>query len=115
MYVAIPAAFPDLEFYREAGVELVEPDSDDEFWQTLSWEEVNRYHADLILADARFGGRDWMLTMVPTNVQRVPAFEAEQVTSWQQSFAFGYGSFAELVDQMTEALAAAKPLEPAAG
>ena len=54
---AVPAAYPDLEFFGEAGVELVEPDTDEEFWQTLSWEEVNRYHADLILADARFGGQ----------------------------------------------------------
>ena len=115
MYVAVPGAYPDLEFFREAGVELVEPDTDEEFWQTLSWEEVNRYHADLILADARFGGRDWMATMIPANVQRVPAFEADQVTPWQLSFAFGYGSFAELVDQMTEAVSTAKPLDPAAG
>ena len=115
MYVAVPAAYPDLEFFGEAGVELVEPDTDEEFWQTLSWEEVNRYHADLILADARFGGRDWMETMVPTNVQRVPAFQADQVVPWQLSFAFGYGSFAELVDRMTEAVSTATPLEPAAG
>lgn len=114
MYVAIPGAYPDLEFFQQAGVELVEPEGGDEFWQTLSWEEVNRYHADLILADARFGGRDWMLSMVPANVQRVPAFEADQVAPWQLSFAIGYKSFAELVDRMTESLSAAKPLEPAA-
>ena len=115
MYVAVPAAYPDLEFFREAGVELVDPDTGEEFWETLSWEEVNRYHADLILADARFGGRDWMLSMVPANVQRVPAFEAGQVAPWQLSFAFGYRNFSTLVDAMTESLSSAKPLEPAAG
>lgn len=115
MFVAVPESYPDLEFLREAGVQLVEPETDDKFWQTLSWEEANRYHADLILADARFGGRDWMMSMVPANVQRVPAFEADQVAPWQLSFAFGYRAFADVVDQMSDAMAAAKPLEPAAG
>jgi len=115
MSVAEPSAFPDLEFFREAGVDLVDPDGDEEFWQALSWEEANRYHADLILADARFGGSEWVLEMIPANVQRVPAFESGQVMPWQLTFAMGYRNFASVVDQMTEAISSATQLPPAAG
>lgn len=116
LYVARPEGYADLTYFRDAGVQLVEPTSPvgsgpaAEFWETLSWEEATRYPADFILADARFGGADWSLDQLPDAAQRLPAFVAEQVAPWELAYAFSYQNFAGIVDRLAESTGAAKPL-----
>ena len=59
-YVSNPDANPDLRYYRdELGLDIVTPADEDldegGYWQTLSWEEADRYDADVALWDARGG------------------------------------------------------------
>lgn len=116
LYVARPEGYADLSFFQDSGVNLVEPTSPvgsepaGEFWETLSWEEANRYPADFILADARFGGADWSIDQLPAVASRLPAFEADQVAPWELTYAFGYRNFSGIVDRLAAAIGAAKPL-----
>lgn len=116
LYVARPEGYADLSFFKDAGVNLVTPTSPvgsgpaAEFWETLSWEEANRYPADFILADARFGGADWALDQLPEAARRLPAFQAEQVAPWELTYAFGYRNFSDIVNRLAEGISAAKPL-----
>ena len=59
-YVSNPDANPDLRYSRdELGLDIVTPADEDldegGYWQTLSWEEADRYDADVALWDARGG------------------------------------------------------------
>ncbi|MHB1139375.1 MAG: ABC transporter substrate-binding protein, partial [Microthrixaceae bacterium] len=90
-YVAVPEGYADLSYFQSLGVELITPDTDDEYWHTLSWEEVGRYPADLIMGDARGGTPEQIVEQMPANAKDVPAVQAGQMTSWQIPLALGYG------------------------
>ncbi|MGN6692791.1 MAG: ABC transporter substrate-binding protein, partial [Aquihabitans sp.] len=58
MYVAYPPKWPDLSYYQELGMNMVEPKdhpTSGGFWETLSWEEAGKYPVDLVMADGRGG------------------------------------------------------------
>lgn len=80
--IARPSQFPDLRGFRGLGLDLVEPDGDDQYFQALSWEEAGRYPADLILHDARaFSLQPDQLVGYPTWTG-LPAVAAGQVGRW---------------------------------
>ena len=68
LYVAWPPGFPDLNYYASLGMQLVEPTEHPEsggFWQTLSWEQVDTYEADLILSDVRGATIEQQIAQMP--------------------------------------------------
>lgn len=112
MYVAWPPGFPDLALFQELGMQLVVPEehpTSGGFWETLSWEDAGRYPADVILADARNGSVEQMLTLVPDNVLYLPAVQADQMVEWEASHAYGYGNFADILTRLTETVSTADP------
>lgn len=112
MYVAYAPAFPDLAYYLELGMEFVEPvehSTAGGFWETLSWEEADKYPADLLLIDARTGTLDEVLSLMPAPARALPAVEAGQMVSWKATTAIGYGYAAETIDALREAVATAEP------
>ncbi len=112
MYVAYAPAFPDLAYYQELGMEFVEPAEHDTaggFWETLSWEEADKYPADLLLIDARTGTLDELIGQMPAPAKALPAVEAGQMTSWKATTAIGYGYVAQTIDELTAAVSAARP------
>jgi iron complex transport system substrate-binding protein len=111
LYVADPPRFPDLNQYAALGLDLVEPaeaDTTGGYWQTLSWEEVDTYPADMILAGVREGSIDVLLDQMPTPGLQLPAVEADQIVPWEASSAVGYGNAAANLD----ALAAVESADP---
>lgn len=107
-YVAVPEDYSDLGYFQSLGVNLITPDTTDEFWQTLSWEEVGLYPADLIMGDARGGTPEQIVEQMPANARDLPAIKAGQLTSWQIPLALGYGYCAQVMDELTEAISQAK-------
>lgn len=109
MYVAVPSGYPDLSYYQSLGMKIVDPDTDEEFWQTLSWEEADRYPADLILGDARGGATaEAIISAMPESARNLPAIEADQLVPWVLTPALGYGAVAVVLDDLTAAVAAAR-------
>jgi iron complex transport system substrate-binding protein len=100
LYVAVPAAYPDLSYFQSLGLEIIVPDTEDEFWQTLSWEQADLYPADLIMGDARGGTPEQIVQQMPENAQQLPAVTAGQLVTWQIPTALGYGFVAETISQL---------------
>jgi iron complex transport system substrate-binding protein len=101
LFVAWPPGFGDLAYYQELGMRIVEPEEHpaaDGYWETLSWEQVDRYEADMILVDVRSGSLDDLLAQAPDVVSRLPATEADQLIAWPAAYAMGYGNVAEVID-----------------
>ena len=110
LYVAWPPGFPDLNYYASLGMQLVEPTEHPEsggFWQTLSWEQVDTYEADLILSDVRGATIEQQIAQMPPTAQALPAVQADQMMAWPSATALGYGSSAAVLAELTAAVDAA--------
>ncbi len=99
-YVAVPENYPDLSYYQSLGLNVVDPDTDEEFWQTLSWEEVDMYPADMIMGDSRGGTPEQLLEQMPPNARELAAIREDQLVSWQLTLAMGYGAVARAIEEL---------------
>lgn len=82
IYVAKPEFFADLAYYRELGLEFVTAGGTEDYWEQLSWEQVGKYPADLILTDTRtISLTQQQLAEHPTWA-RLPAVRAGQLGAW---------------------------------
>ncbi|WP_421120890.1 ABC transporter substrate-binding protein [Aquihabitans daechungensis] len=108
MYVAYPPKWPDLSYYQELGMNLVEPKdhpTSGGFWETLSWEEAGKYPVDLVMADGRGGSLESIKDQIPAVALSMPALDADQIVVWPAVHAYGYGYFATILDDLTTAVA----------
>lgn len=93
LYVAKPADFPDLLEFREHGVDVVEPEGPEDYWVQLSWEQADRYPADLIIHDVRsYSLQPDDLTEYPTWMA-LPAVRAGQIGAWSAETVLSYQGF----------------------
>ena len=110
LFVAWPPGFGDLAYYQELGMPIVEPEEHpgaDGYWETLSWEQADKYDVDMILVDVRSGSLDELLAQAPDVVARLPATEADQLVAWPAAYAMGYGNVAEIIDGLAAQVEAA--------
>lgn len=109
LYIAQPADYADLSYYQELGVPLVVPDSEEPFWQPVSYEQAGLYPADLILYDDRpFATAFDQLVDIPT-IGALPAVEADQVGPWRGPAApLTYGAYAENLQEHADLLLGAE-------
>jgi iron complex transport system substrate-binding protein len=110
LFVAWPDGFPDLVHYAALGMQIVEPTEHPEaggYWQSLSWEQVDTYEADMILADVRGGSLDTLLEQMPASGRSLPALQADQVVAWPLATALGYGNAAAVLDDIAGAVTSA--------
>ena len=112
MYVAYPPKWPDLSYYQELGMNLVEPKDHPTaggFWETLSWEQAGKYPVDLVMADGRGGSLASIKEQIPAVALSMPALAADQIVIWPAVHAYGYGNFAAILGNLTKAVDAADP------
>ncbi|KUJ70113.1 ABC transporter substrate-binding protein [Streptomyces albus subsp. albus] len=109
-YVSNPAANADLIYFRELGVDFVEPSKTDKggYYESLSWENVDKYGADLLFLDNRTGTlQPKDLAGKPTWAQ-LPAVKAGQITPWSSEPRFSYAGAAPLLEALAKAIQDAK-------
>ncbi len=108
LYVANPSVAADLVFLRELGLNVVQPENPDGFWESLSWEQANAYPADLILNDARTQALPpEQLNEIPT-WRELPAVKAGQVTPWNLEPVYSYRGYAPALEDLAAAIRAAR-------
>ncbi|MBF9069642.1 ABC transporter substrate-binding protein [Streptacidiphilus fuscans] len=109
LYVSDPGVYPDLSYYRSLGVELVTPAKvQGGFFEPLSWENADRYAADLILLDSRSSALQPKDLAAKPTWQQLPAVKAGQVIPWLSEVRFSYAGCAPLIEQLAAALDRAK-------
>jgi|GEM_PF-131548 len=109
-YVANPPVWTDLIYFQNLGLDVVVPDIDEgELWETLSWEQANKYQVDLILNDARVAAlAPEQLAEYPTWMAQ-PAVKAGQVGEWYTEFVPSYKGFAGVLESLAETIEASDP------
>ncbi|WP_280385735.1 ABC transporter substrate-binding protein [Nocardia wallacei] len=109
-YVSDPRASADLRYFRELGVDLVVPERVDSqgFYESLSWENADKYPADLILLDGRSSALQPDALAGKPLWRTLPAVRAGQITPWSTVFRFSYAGVAPLLERLATALRSAR-------
>ncbi|MFD9073073.1 ABC transporter substrate-binding protein [Streptomyces lasiicapitis] len=113
MYVAVPDSYCDLNYFKDLGVEFVEGKKSDEwgFWEFLSWENADKYHADLIMVDNRSSAlNEQQLAKKPT-WNKLPAVKAGQTVPWSMEERYSYAGYAPVLEQLAAAIEKSKKLK----
>ena len=107
VYVASPRYMADLMYFQDLGV--VDHETDD-FFELISWEEINRYPADIILVDARNAtvSKEEIADVAPI-WNTLPAVQAGQVGNWWAGAPYSYSRLIPILDELTGVIAAADP------
>lgn len=102
----------DLEYFKALGVDFVEPPESAKkqgggWFESLSWENVDKYPADIIMMDNRTSA------IQPADIseatwKKLPAVKAGQVISRNPEPILSYGKCAPLLESLAEAIEKAK-------
>ncbi|GAA2726252.1 MULTISPECIES: ABC transporter substrate-binding protein [Streptomyces] len=109
-YVSNPAVNADLMYFRRLGVDLVVPQKLDKggYFESLSWENADRYAADLVLLDSRTSALQPKDLAAKPTWAKLPAVRAGQVSPWLSEPRFSYAGCAPLLENLAEAIRKAK-------
>lgn len=104
-YVSLAKTSADTLYFQELGVRFVEPKVDKAgFFEELSWENVDKYDADIIMMDNRSSAlQPDALTSRPTWAQ-LPAVKAGQVIPRTTEPVYSYDKCTPILDALAEAI-----------
>jgi iron complex transport system substrate-binding protein len=108
LYVAATAGSSELMDFASWGLKLITPEIADDrgYWETLSWENADKYQPDLILVDNR--SRTTMETAkAQATWTTLHAAAAGQVTDWPAFWLRNYAAYAKALDKLSTAIDAA--------
>jgi iron complex transport system substrate-binding protein len=107
--IARPSQFPDLLSFRSLGLDLVEPEGGEQYYETLSWEQAGRYPADLVLHDTRaYSLQPDQLAATHPTWAALPAVGAGQVGRWSAETRLSAKGFAAVVEDLAATVTAAR-------
>ncbi len=106
LYVSDPSANADLRYFKELGVDIVVPKkiSKQGFFEELSWENADKYKADVIMLDNRTQALQPSALKSKPTWSDLPAVKKDQVTTWDAEPRFSYAGAAPLLEQLAKAL-----------
>lgn len=108
VYIAKPEFFADLSYYQELGLDIVAGAGSEDYWEQLSWEQVGKYPADLILTDTRtYALSRKQMADYPT-WRALPAVAAGQLGDWSAEPRFNYTLAAPVIRKLTDAVRGAR-------
>src|SRR5690606_38529233 len=107
-----PAGAAELLDLQSWGLDLVSPEGVDatgnNYFETVSWENADKYPADLILVDNRSASTLQIALAQPTWTLN-PAAAAGQVADWPAFWIRNSHAFAKALEELTAAIDAADP------
>ncbi len=108
LYVAATSGAAELVDFKNWGLNLIDPEIADDrgYWETLSWENADKYQPDLILVDNRQAATMETALAQPTWTL-MKAAEAVAVADWPAFWLRNYRAYADELDKLTAAINAA--------
>jgi iron complex transport system substrate-binding protein len=108
-YVSDPRVYADLSHLSGLGVEMIVPNKvTGGFFENLSWENADKYPADLILLDSRTSALQPKDLTAKPSWSRLPAVRAGQVTPWLSEPRFSHAGCAPILEGIAKAVRAAE-------
>lgn len=111
-YVSNPDASTDLIYFKALGVDLVKPEktTGGVYFESLGWENADKYHADPILLDKRSTALQPKALAAKPAWNQLPAVKAGQLTPWDAVPRFSYAGAAPLLENLAAAITKSKKL-----
>lgn len=108
-YVSLAKTSADTLYFQELGVQFIEPKVNAAgFFEELSWENVDKYEADIIMMDNRSSAlQPDALTSKPTWAQ-LPAVKAGQIVPRTTEPIYSYDKCAPILEDLAKAIESAK-------
>ncbi|MEU1280632.1 ABC transporter substrate-binding protein [Streptomyces sp. NPDC005805] len=105
-YVSVPKMSADTLYFQELGVKFVEPKPNAQgFFEELSWENADKYEADIIILDNRTGTlQDADLKKAKPTWAKLPAVKAGQVFPRVTEPIYSYAKCAPLLEELAKAI-----------
>jgi iron complex transport system substrate-binding protein len=105
LYVASPNGSAELSDFVSWGLDVVTPEVADDrgYWETLSWEQVDKYQPDLIIVDDRQATTRATAEAQPTWTL-LKAAAAKQVADWPAFWIRSYEAYARELRDLTAAI-----------
>ncbi|MEO3791743.1 ABC transporter substrate-binding protein [Nonomuraea sp. B10E15] len=104
LYVAYLPDHPDIKYWGELGLNVVSPDrptkSEGGFWEVLSWENADKYDADVILVDARAQSMKIDEMAAKPTWAKLPAVKAGQLYPWHAAERYSYLGYAKVMEEL---------------
>lgn len=108
-YVSTPSVYPDLTYYQSLGVRFVQPNKVvGGFFEGLSWENANKYPADLIYLDSRSVALQPKDLTGKPSWTALPEVKAGQIEPWLSEPRFSYAGCAPHIEALAAAIQRAK-------
>jgi iron complex transport system substrate-binding protein len=108
LYVASAAGSAELSDFVSWGFGVISPEIADDrgYWETVSWETVDKYQPDLVLVDDRFGPVTRAAAEAQPTWTTIRAVAKGQVGDWPAFWMRNYKVLAEQLDKLTATIAA---------
>ncbi|WP_019874302.1 ABC transporter substrate-binding protein [Sporichthya polymorpha] len=108
LYVAKTADYPDLKTFQALGMDIVDPGGSEPYYEALSWENANKFPADLIFVDDRSAAlQPDVLERDQPTWANLPAVKAGQIGAWNGEAVFSPRGFADAIEELTTVVAGA--------
>ena len=109
LYVASAAGAAELSDFVAWGLDVISPEVADDrgYWETVSWETVDKYQPDLVLVDDRAGPATRATAEGQPTWKTIRAVEKGQVGDWPAFWMRNYKVYAEQLDKLTATINAA--------
>ncbi|WP_431965595.1 ABC transporter substrate-binding protein [Actinacidiphila sp. bgisy160] len=111
-YVSNPGVSSDLMYFKSLGVDVIVPEKTDggDYYESLSWENADKYDADLILLDSRNTALQPEALQAKPAWKKLPAVKAGQIAPWDAVPRFSWAGAAPLLEDLAKAIRNAKKL-----
>ena len=105
-YASNPGKNADLIYFRQLGVDVIVPDNLNKqgYFEELSWENADKYPADVIILDNRTQALQPKDLAAKPAWRDLPAVRAGQVVPWQAEPRFSYAGCAPILEALATTL-----------
>ncbi|MGW5683532.1 ABC transporter substrate-binding protein [Nonomuraea sp. NPDC003754] len=111
MYVSTPEMVPDFKLLSDAGLDIVKPKVDAQgYFESLSWENADKYEADVILFDSRTQALGLEEMKKKPTFAKLPAVAKGQVYPMWVETPYSYQKWADLLEGLVADLGKASKL-----
>lgn len=114
LYVAAVEGASELSDFADWGLSIVSPEVADDrgYWETLSWENANKYAVDLVIVDDRYGTTVLDTAAAQPTWTSITAVAAGQVGDWPAFWIRNWRSYGEQLTELTALIDAAEDVTP---
>jgi len=108
LYVAAADGSAELSDFKAWGLDIIVPAIADDrgYWETVSWETVDKYQPDLVLVDDRAGPATRAAAEAQPTWTSIRAAAKGQVGDWPAFWMRNYKVYAEQIDKLMATIAA---------